>query len=153
MMITYRAQFTCSHVLCYISDCLMGPQGVCVNTPPGLKHSYFHTPRVNQPSPMRTLSPPLLILSTTEQSSYRLRRNFPWHGTSFPRSTIHIHPQRRETSFALLTSTTRSSLRSCSRRGGIQINCFRRVVSRNFVPKSTVLSNASTLSTFQRLLT
>ena len=44
-----------------------------------------------QPSPMRTLSPPLQILSTTVQSSYRLHQHFPWHGTSFPRSTIHIH--------------------------------------------------------------
>ena len=71
--------------------------------------------------------------------------------------------QRRDTSFALLPLTTRSSLLSCSRRGSIPINCFRRAASKNFVPKSAVFSNVSTLSTFtcpstlaccnQRLLT
>ena len=40
---------------------------------------------------MRTLSPPLQVLSTTVQSSCRLHWHFPWHGTSLPRSTIHIH--------------------------------------------------------------
>ena len=39
------AQFTSSHVLCYISGCLMGPQSVGVNTPPGWRHSCFHSPR------------------------------------------------------------------------------------------------------------
>ena len=38
--------------------------------------------------------------------------------------------QRRETSFALLPSTTRSSLFSCSRRGSIPINCNRSVQQR-----------------------
>ena len=91
MMITYQEQFTCSHVLCYICDCLIGQQSVCVNTPPGWRHSCSHTPRINQPSPMRTLSPTHQILSTTVQSSKRLRRYFPRHGTSFPGSTLHIH--------------------------------------------------------------
>ena len=85
------AQFTCSHVLCNISGCIMSPQGVCVNTPPGWRHPCFHSPRINQPSPRRALSPPLQILSTTVQSSNRLHWHFSWHGTSFTRSMIHIH--------------------------------------------------------------
>ena len=49
--------------------------------------------------------------------------------------------QRRETPFGLLPSTTRPSLLSCSRRGSIPINCFRRAASTNVVPKSAVFSN------------
>ena len=88
MIKTYHAQFTCLHVLCHINDCVMGPQSVCVNTPSGWRHSSFHSTRINQPSPVRSLSPPL---SATVQTSCLLHQHFPWHGTSFPRSTIHTH--------------------------------------------------------------
>ena len=82
-----------------------GPQSVGVNTPPGWRHPCFYSPRINQPSPMRTLSPPLQILSTTVQSSYY----FPWHGTSFPRSTIHIHVKiTRHPVFSLCLTTDHS---------------------------------------------
>ena len=77
---TNQAQFTCPHVQCHISDCMMAPQSVCVNTPPGW-----------------SLRVALVTLDTVHdgQSSYRLQRYFPWHGTSFPRSTIHVSVARQ----------------------------------------------------------
>ena len=62
----------------------------------------------------------------------------------------HDPRQRRQTSFALLPSTIRSSLVSCSRMGNIPVSCFWRAASKNLVPMSAVSSNASSLSTFHR---
>ena len=112
--------FSTVHLFLWIFDeCLMYPQSVCGNTPPGWKHSYFHTPRINQPSPMRTLSLPLQILSTTVQSNYRLHQNFPWHGASFPRSTIHIHVNVARNPSHSSNPPLAASLLTCSRRGSI----------------------------------
>ena len=146
-MIAYQAQFTCSHVLCYISDCLMGPQSVCVNLllDGGIRVSTHHESTCQVPcvrSRRHSRHCPRRYNPATDSTST-------FHGMA-PHSLKHDpHPrQRRETSFALLPSTTRSSLLSCSRRGSIPINCFCRAASKNFVPKSAVLSNVSTPLTF-----
>ena len=121
----------------------MGPQSVCVNTPPGRKRSYFHTPRIKSDAYALAATPDGTIQLPTPPAL-----SMAWH--LIP-SKHDPHPrQRRETSFALLPYTTRSSLLSCSRRSSTRINC-RRAESKNFVPRSAATCRLCRLSPFHPL--
>ena len=109
-----------------------------------------HHARCSRHERPRTLSPPLQIVFTTVQSSYRVHWHFPWHGNSFTRSTMYFHVN---VALRPLHSSRRPLAQAFSR--------VRAEVA--FQSKSAVFSNLSTVSTFtypstlaccnQRLLT
>ena len=135
------------HTCCAASVTVKQVHRASASTPSWMGgHSYFCTPRINQPSPMRTFSPPLETVSTTVHSCHRLHQRFPRHGTSFPRSTIHIHvnvaghpSHSSPPPLAQAFSHVRAEV-------AFQSNCFRRAESKNFVPRSAATCRLCRLS-------